>query len=336
MYTMTACLLGAVLAQQQHSNDNRNSKPRAITVPERLYYCNVAQVTSGICTQLPFGTTTRSVAKAKQPLSLDECNLVCGGRGQDKSGGDSLASLWPLPTSRYSLGSPMVVRGTCPRQDWVFQFSGPGSSGASGQLLNDATKVLFGTLESQYGAVASCKAHGALGPILIQVHVQTTQATLQLHTDESYNLTFNLANKSPSKSPTIAITASTFFGARNAMETLSQLVGRPPAGSTAGLSIVQSATVSDAPAFTYRGIMPLTHSLTHSVVDSLTHSPTHPPTHSLTQSHSLTHPLTHPPTHPLTHTGASSHCVGVGRCGHGGGGAHGRAAVAPQQTRGEG
>ena len=179
----------------------------------------------------------------------------------------------PNPTSPNPSPSPNPnpnPRGTCPRKDWSFQFSGAqGGQGEVQQLLEGATNVLLGTLESQYGAVASCKAHGALGPILIQVHVQTTQATLQLHTDESYNLTFNLANKSPSKSPTIAITASTFFGARNAMETLSQLVGRSPAGSTAGLSIVQSAMVSDAPAFTYRGIMPLTHTLTHSLTHSL-------------------------------------------------------------------
>ena len=112
-----ACVLGGMLGNQDHQQSgkahhntpaNPKPEPAVIPIPERLYYCNDAQVNaSGICTQLPFGSTPGSFYPS---FSLDECNLVCGGRGQGKSGGNLLASLWPLPTSRYSLQSTLIAR----------------------------------------------------------------------------------------------------------------------------------------------------------------------------------------------------------------------------------
>ena len=244
----TVCILSTML---QQGSPTPNNNAAVITIPERMYRCNVEQKPSGVCTQFPFVSTTRSGDNVGQKLSLEECNLICGGRGKGKSGGDVLASLWPLPTTQRSLLSPSIARGTCPRQDWSFQFSGAGGTDASGELLHQATGVLFDTLESQYGSVAACGAHGTLGPISVNVHVETSQTTLQLDTDESYKLSIDLGVKPPS----VTVTATTFFGARHALETLSQLVARPPGADTKGLSMVQSAVVEDAPAFTYRGVM---------------------------------------------------------------------------------
>lgn len=256
---VVVCVLSALLAQKSDAGAKSPASAgtlpaKTTTIPERLYYCNDAQKTGGACTQLPLGTTTQSHGQVAQPLSLGECNLVCGGRGQCASGGDKLASLWPLPTSRSSLLATTIVRKVCPRKDWTFQFSGAGASGESGQMLQDATGVLLDTLESQYGAAACPNGvDDGFGSIKINIQVQTSEAQLRLHTDESYTLTVDLS-KSP---PAITVTAPTFFGARNGLETLSQLVARAPVdgSTTPGLSMVQRAVVEDAPAYTYRGLM---------------------------------------------------------------------------------
>ena len=269
---IVVCILSIVLQQQGSTTPNNNNVP-VINIPERIYYCDIAQKKSGVCTQFPFTPTTRSSDNFGQPkLSLDECNLICGGRGKGKSGGDILASLWPLPTTQRSLLSPTIARGTCPRQDWSFQFTGAGSSDASGALLQEATGILLGTLESQYDSLAMCGGHGSLGPISMKVHVETAQTTLQLNTDESYKLSIDLSAEPPS----VTVTATTFFGARHAFETLTQLVARPPTGYSKGLSMVQSAVVEDAPAFTYRGVMLDTsrHFLPISTLQASAHSTT--------------------------------------------------------------
>lgn len=82
----------------------------------------------------------------------------------------------------------------------------------------------------------------------LDVTVGSTSATLTLNTDESYDLAVTTNGNVTSA----IIIAPTYFGARHGIETLSQLVEYHE--PTDALMVVM-ATVSDSPAFTYRGLL---------------------------------------------------------------------------------
>ena len=88
---------------------------------------------------------------------------------------------------------------------------------------------------------------------MITIEVIVNQADIQLDTktDESYHLA--VSTTSINKTMTAYITANTFFGARHAMETLSQLMAWDDLVNS--LVIVQNATINDRPAFPYRGLL---------------------------------------------------------------------------------
>lgn len=75
--------------------------------------------------------------------------------------------------------------------------------------------------------------------------------TLNLHTDESYNLTLRPIDKDL----VATIRAKTYFGARHALETLSQLIWKDETPNGVVLNVLKGATIQDAPKFPYRGLM---------------------------------------------------------------------------------
>lgn len=74
---------------------------------------------------------------------------------------------------------------------------------------------------------------------------------LKLDTDEGYSITLK-----PNGDEVVAnVTASTFFGARHGLETLSQFVWWDEYAEGGMLKVIKGATVQDKPAFAYRGLM---------------------------------------------------------------------------------
>ncbi|XP_034235410.1 chitooligosaccharidolytic beta-N-acetylglucosaminidase-like isoform X2 [Thrips palmi] len=102
----------------------------------------------------------------------------------------------------------------------------------------------------------------------VEVCVETDALSLDWSSDESYVLEGLEKLDSDAAAPpgqgrqgvvVARIRAATFFGARHALESLSQLIahtGPPPDGSSDGLLvIVDRFTVTDAPAFPHRGLL---------------------------------------------------------------------------------
>ncbi len=93
----------------------------------------------------------------------------------------------------------------------------------------------------------------------IQVSIVSGQTRLEMTTDESYNLhmstTFATAATPnfPPSTTAIVITATSFFGARHALETLSQLMAWDETSSS--MVMLSAANISDSPAFVHRGLL---------------------------------------------------------------------------------
>lgn len=172
-------------------------------------------------------------------VTLNTCKLTCGPAGM----------LWPRPVTavvgdQVSLFLPQKVtfNSTC--------------DGEVCALLLEEFDIFKSNLERYHPDYAAGSAPWT-GPwnktteahaLHLDVTVASTNVALTLDTDESYNLAV-----STNADVTIAIIiAPTYFGARHAMETLSQLVEYH---EYADALMVATATVSDAPAFRYRGLL---------------------------------------------------------------------------------
>merc|ERR1712142_1277208 len=83
----------------------------------------------------------------------------------------------------------------------------------------------------------------------IEVTVTGPETQLRIDTDESYDL----ALQTVGETTTATIIASTYYGARHAMESLSQMIAYDELSNS--LQVVKTAKISDEPAFRYRGIM---------------------------------------------------------------------------------
>jgi len=92
-----------------------------------------------------------------------------------------------------------------------------------------------------------------------RVHVAFSVANpdnkINIDTEEQYTLAVK-QNGAPNAKPediVVEITAPTYFGARHALETLSQLIAYDDINNA--VQIVETATVEDMPAYRYRGLM---------------------------------------------------------------------------------
>ncbi|MCL4159759.1 UNVERIFIED_CONTAM: hypothetical protein GTU68_059838 [Idotea baltica] len=85
--------------------------------------------------------------------------------------------------------------------------------------------------------------------LLIDISVEGEEEYITLNTDESYTLT----TATSAGETRATINAKTFFGARHALETLSQLIDFDEENNS--MQVVSTASIEDSPAFSYRGII---------------------------------------------------------------------------------
>ncbi|CAL4142333.1 unnamed protein product [Meganyctiphanes norvegica] len=83
----------------------------------------------------------------------------------------------------------------------------------------------------------------------IDITVTSDDSELHLDTDESYDIVAQTVGDTT----TVTILANTYYGARHALESLSQLMAYDEMNNS--LMMLKSAQISDEPAFEYRGIM---------------------------------------------------------------------------------
>lgn len=154
--------------------------------------------------------------------------------------------LWPQPTGPVTLGSRSV---SFFPQQLHFQTSAqePARSLLVQSYASFNENIVSLTQKTEYWLQKS-----DIKQFIVEVSVTySDQVRLQLATDESYNLTVR-----PSNDNLIAtIQARTFFGARHGLETLSQLIWWDEYDEGGKLKVLKGASVQDAPAFAYRGLM---------------------------------------------------------------------------------
>ncbi|XP_068249176.1 chitooligosaccharidolytic beta-N-acetylglucosaminidase-like [Palaemon carinicauda] len=172
--------------------------------------------------------------------TLAECKLTCGPHG----------ALWPKPNSA-ELGKEVVKflpKNISQRMSAHLEVS---------NLLEEALSIFKKNIEQYHPEYSSgmdlwenIKNPKILArSLFLDFTVSGMDTQLTLETDESYTLAV-LTNGNQT---TATIIAASFFGARHALETLSQLIDHDEI--TGSLMIVSSAMISDSPAFPYRGIL---------------------------------------------------------------------------------
>ncbi|KAK7063269.1 beta-N-acetylhexosaminidase activity protein [Halocaridina rubra] len=172
--------------------------------------------------------------------TLNRCKLNCDRKGV----------LWPYPKS-VSLGSDTVE--FIPTNVTKNIIAHPQVE----SLLLEAMQIFQRNLHMYHPKFVENEAAWA-GPwdpetLAHKLHIDITvtgqDTRLTLDTDESYRLDVVTSDSQT----TAQIAAQTFFGARHALETLSQLVEYEENRET--LMILRSVNIHDEPAFKYRGIL---------------------------------------------------------------------------------
>lgn len=178
---------------------------------------------------------------------LEGCKSVCGDYG----------SLWPMPTGETRIKSELKAFDI---EDVAFKLDAKEQTQALDEIITEAWSIF-----SQYLALKSPK--GIMLPsqkkkfeakrahVLVKISIKSSDLKLALSTDESYTLSVNtrLQGEFPRDEIVIHILAASFYGARHALETLSQLITFDP--FEACHRIPAKVQIQDKPAFPYRGIL---------------------------------------------------------------------------------
>ncbi|VEN39882.1 unnamed protein product [Callosobruchus maculatus] len=168
--------------------------------------------------------------------SLATCGMLCGSM-----------QLWPQPTGPVTLGSRAVSFNHL-QMELMHGVAGPAKA-----MLEQAYRAFNDSVVSLVQRAEYVKDHPDVKKFIVKVTVNHPEIVrLKLDTSEGYNVVVKAYNDEIVAN----VTAKTFFGARHGLETLSQLIWwdeyAPGGGS---LRVLKGATVQDAPAFPYRGLM---------------------------------------------------------------------------------
>ena len=150
-------------------------------------------------------------------MSLETCKLVCG----------PSATLWPLPSS------VSLSKDTIPFLPRHLTHTNLQCTGKVCDLLDEAVRLMNETLCMYHPLYEKNSSSLWTGPykknvedhsVFLQLSVHSPDVDLKMFMDESYHFVLD----TDGKTTFVFITATTFFGARHALETFSQLVDFDP------------------------------------------------------------------------------------------------------------
>lgn len=169
-------------------------------------------------------------------MTMTTCSMLCGS-----------TQLWPQPTGPVTLGSKAA---TFNHNQFQFEVL---TNGQAKGLLEEALTAFNDSVLSLVRNNSYLTEKTELNKFVVYVTIVHSETVkLKLNTDESYSLVL----KTRANDAVANITANTYFGARHGLETLSQLIWWDEYESPSGtLKVLKGATVQDAPAFPYRGLM---------------------------------------------------------------------------------
>lgn len=183
-----------------------------------------------------------------QDMNMNECRLTCGKFGV----------LWPKP-NHVEMGKKVVH--FVPKD---LHFKLPATQQEVATLLGKGIEVFVENLmrnHPRFDAEAPSRrnsdflfaSRAATHDVIVTINVTEQRPTyLTLNTSvEAYKLQVN--SPAPHNSILVYIEAESYFGIRNGLETLSQLIAYDDAENN--LMIVNHASITDEPAYAYRGLL---------------------------------------------------------------------------------
>ncbi|KAK6630761.1 hypothetical protein RUM44_002930 [Polyplax serrata] len=181
----------------------------------------------------------------KNGTSLNICRMLCGKYG----------SLWPIPTGKAVLGNGFYYFHSSKIK---FDYSKVAGEAAKNYLTKVST-IFQSKLDKTCGDECIFIPRTEIN---ITFNVMLPQMTLNWNTDESYTLDISKSEFSSDGNNIVdvKIKSKSVYGARHALETLTQLTTLytpfPCNGQTnSTLVIVSSAQLTDSPAYSHRGLV---------------------------------------------------------------------------------
>ena len=197
---------------------------------------------SGRCVKVKASSQVRS-------RELNTCKLTCG----------NYSMLFPKPSGDLQLGKQTVPFIPTQTRLTSIKCKGHQCDGRTVWLINNAYNLFLNTLEEMYTknsgskflfSDTSCTRVAQQRPLLVSVDLQQSDTKLTLTTDESYSLSISITGSSIDAK----ISAQNFFGARHALETISQLSAYSE--TYTAMQIVSQVNIkNDRPSYPYRGLM---------------------------------------------------------------------------------
>jgi len=181
---------------------------------------------------------------------LDGCKLTCGDHGM----------LWPIPTGNVTMAKTLV-KNLVP-ESVTFSKESVFPNPKIDDMLNELEKIFKNYLRANHPDFDPASKtileggfteSGAGVPSLdVRFTIRSSEVSPVMEQDEGYRLVLN----SPPDNPSLMVAnveAQTYFGARHAVETLSQLIAYDESNNA--LQIVSSADIIDKPEYTHRGLI---------------------------------------------------------------------------------
>jgi len=192
---------------------------------------------------VPYKCVKTPSSSADKVQSLAACKMTCDPHGV----------IWPAPTGPLSLSQQ--VQHFLPHNLKVISVIAPSEdvSNMVNQFVDVFREYLYmksPDYEGGYKNPFSESPYISGGSVLVSIKVVQDDLSLTTETDESYKV---VINHDVGDSYLVGITADTYYGARHALETLSQMIEYDDLSDT--LMIYKQARVEDSPTFKHRGII---------------------------------------------------------------------------------
>ena len=187
---------------------------------------------------------------AKKVQSLMACKMTCHQAGL----------IWPAPTGKVSLSKELL--NFLPNNLNVVAVISPSEqvSNMVNQFVDVFREYLYlmsPEYEGGYKNPFSESPYLSGGSVQVSIKVEDDDLSLTTETDESYSIKIQRVIKDdPGQTldnVIVIINAETYYGARHALETLSQLIGYDDLTDT--LMIYREASITDKPVFAHRGLL---------------------------------------------------------------------------------
>lgn len=172
--------------------------------------------------------------QVKKLMSLSECRMFCG---------EDPGMLWPRVNGHIKIERPLIRLNL---REIYFEFYN--KSRAHDQFWLQNEKRFLEQLYQKTKHSSNAIDHGS--PLSIYIHVKNQSVHLGLNTNEHYHIR---AQTKRYNGISANITAESIFGARHALETISQLIIFDDIRNE--LQMVGDFEIDDRPAFPHRGFV---------------------------------------------------------------------------------